>query len=270
MSAPSPGLVSRAASLVIAVLAGAVLIWMLNSSLFDIRSVSVHRASASPPPALDPRKIDGIAQSALGQNAFRVDTAALRERLRAIPGVADTVLTTSLDGRVTVTVSYEAPVANWVIGGQSYLVNSDGEVLAPRYMSDLELTVEDEGSAAARPGDRIDLDALHAAYQLQHNLPLLRVMPSRIRYAPGRLVVVDHSGRELQFGTPERLASKLVALHAVLEHAGRRGERIASIDLRPVDRPTYRTVEAPPVISTLDAGVSLGESNEGERVDDGT
>ena len=42
-----------------------------------------------------------------------------------------------------------------------------------------------------------------------------------------------------------------MALQAVLERANRRGERIASVDLRPVDRPTYRTTNAPPLISTI-------------------
>ena len=65
-------------------------------------------------------------------------------------------------------------------------------------------------------------------------------------------MIIDHSGRELHFGDTSRLDSKLVALQAVLEQASRRGERIASIDLRPVDRPTYRTANAPPLIDTIE------------------
>lgn len=267
MIMPSPGLVGRIVSLTITALAAGVLAWMLNSSVFDVRNVTVHRANASPPPVVEPNRIEGITRSVVGQNVFRVDTESLGEELRAIPGVEDAVLTASLDGRVTVTLAYEAPVANWVMGGQSYLVNAEGEILTPRYMDDLELTVEDDGSSGAQPGDWIDLDVLHAAYQLQNNLPLLRVMPSRIRHAPGRLVVIDHSGRELQFGSTERLASKLVALHAVLEYAGRRGERISSVDLRPVDRPTYRTVDAPPLISILGNGLRTSEEDEGKTLD---
>ena len=87
-----------------------------------------------------------------------------------------------IDGRVTVTISYRAPVANWVVLGQSYLVDGDGEILSARYLPDLQLTVEDRSRAAMAPGDRINLDALHAAYQLQNNLPLLRVMQSWLRY----------------------------------------------------------------------------------------
>ena len=96
------------------------------------------------------------------------------------------------------------------------------------------------------------MGALYAAHQLQSNLPLLRVIPSRIRYSVGRLIVVDHAGRELDFGDTSHLDAKLVALHAVLEQANRLGERIASVDLRPIERPTYRTVDAPALTTSLD------------------
>ncbi len=251
MNEPTMGWIVRATSLAVAGVAAGVLFWMLSSQVFDVRTVEVFRADMSPPPAIDPARIEARAQQMLGHNIFRVDPGSLRNHLRDIPGVADTVVTLSIDGRVRVTVSYEAPVANWVVEGQSYLVNSDGEILAARYQPDLELTVEDGLKQLVGIGDRISLDALHAAYQLQSNLPLLRVLPSRIRYSGSGLLVVDHSGRELQFGDTGQLAAKLVALQSVLDEAGRRGERIASIDLRPVDRPTYRTVDAPPVISTL-------------------
>ncbi len=253
MTAPTVGWIVRAMSLVVAGVAAGVLVWMLNSQVFDVRTVEVFRADTSPPPAIDPARVEAQAQQMLGHNIFRVDSESLRTHLREIPGVADAVVTSSIDGRVRVTVSYEAPVANWVVDGQSYLVNADGEILVARYQPDLELTVEDGLKRLVDVGDRISVDALHAAYQLQSNLPLLRVLPSRIRYSGGGLLVVDHSGRELQFGDTSQLAAKLVALQSVLDEAGRRGERIASIDLRPVDRPTYRTVDAPPIISTLGA-----------------
>ena len=253
MRVPSVGVVSRAASLLLSAVAAGVLVWLLNSPLFLVRDVTVHRAESSPPPVVDPARIEAVAETALAQNVFRVDTDGIEAELRAIPGVADALVAAGIDGRVTVTISYRAPVANWVVLGQSYLVDGDGEILSARYLPDLQLTVEDRSRAAMAPGDRINLDALHAAYQLQNNLPLLRVMPSQIQYSGGGLLVVDHSGLELQFGGTDRMESKLVALHAVLEQASRLGERIASVDLRPVDRPTYRTVDAPPVISTLGA-----------------
>ena len=165
--------------------------------------------------------------------------------------MADALVDVTLNGHLTVTIAYEAPVANWIIEGQSYLVDADGQILAARYRPDLDLTIEDTGTRDVEPGAHINLPALLAAYQLQANLPLLRVIPNRIQYARGSLTIIDHSGRELQFGDTNRLESKLVALQAVLEQATRRGERIASVDLRPVDRPTYRTANAPPLISTL-------------------
>ena len=56
----------------------------------------------------------------------------------------------------------------------------------------------------------------------------------------------------VQFGGIDQLEPKLVALQAVLERATRRGERIASVDLRPVDRPNLSHFNRPAaVISTI-------------------
>ena len=245
-------LVTKVVSLVIAAIAAGVLIWLLNSPVFDVRDVVVHRAESSPPPAVDPASIEAAAGPLVGQNVFRIDTAALQREIRELPGVADALVQVRIDGRATVTVAYEAPVANWIVNGQSFLVNASGEVLAEQFEPDVPLTIEDESPETLAPGDLVNVGALFAAHQLQSNLPLLRVIPSRIRYSVGRLTVIDHAGRQLDFGDTSHLDAKLVALHAVLEQANRLGERIASVDLRPIERPTYRTVDAPPLKTSIE------------------
>ena len=240
-------LFSKVLSLVTALFTAGLLIWLLNSPVFNVRDVVVHRADSSPPPAVDLATIEEAARPLVGRNAFRIDTVALQHEIRDIPGVADAVVHVRIDGRATVTVAYEAPVANWIVNGQSYLVNASGEVLAEQFEPDIPLTIEDASPEALTSGALVNVGALYAAHQLQSNLPLLRVIPSRIRYSAGRLVVVDHAGRELEFGDTSHLDAKLMALHAVLEQANRMGERIASVDLRPIERPTYRTVDAPPL-----------------------
>ncbi len=248
------GLFTKALSLVIAMISSGVLIWFLNSPVFDVRNVAVHRADSSPPPAVDPASIEAAAHPLIGANVFRIDSNALRQQIRNLPGVADATVRVGVDGRATVTVAYEAPVANWVANGQSFLVNASGEVLAEQFEPKVPLTIEDDSSAPLVPGDLVSAGVLIAAHQLQSNLPLLRVIPSRIRYSAGQLTVVDHAGRELDFGDTSQLDAKLVALHAVLEQANRLGERIASVDLRPIERPTYRTVDAPPLATGRNPG----------------
>lgn len=245
-------LFTKVLSLVIAMFSAGVLIWLLSSPVFDVRDVAVHRADSSPPPAVDPASIESAALPLVGMNVFRIDTKALQQQIRSLPGVADALVEVRVDGRASVTVAYEAPVANWVVDGQSFLVNASGEVLAEQFEPNVPLTVEDESPDGLAPGDLVNVRALIAAHQLQSNLPLLRVIPSRIHYSAGRLTVVDHAGRELDFGDTSQLDAKLVALHAVLEQANRLGERIASVDLRPIERPTYRTVDAPPLTANQD------------------
>ena len=244
-------LFSKVLSLMIAALSAGVLVWLLNSPVFDVRDVIVHRANSSPPPAVDPASIEAATHPLVGTNVFRVDTTVLRQEIQTLPGVADALVQVRIDGRATVTVAYEAPVANWIVNGQSYLVNASGEVLAEQFEPDVPLTIEDESPDGLEPGNLVNVGALFAAHQLQSNLPLLRVIPSRIRYSVGKLTVIDHAGRELDFGDMSHLDAKLVALHAVLEQANRLGERIASVDLRPIERPTYRTVDAPAVTTSL-------------------
>ena len=244
-------LFSKVLSLMIAALSAGVLVWLLNSPVFDVRDVIVHRANSSPPPAVDPASIEAATYPLVGTNVFRVDTTVLRQEIQTLPGVADALVQVRIDGRATVTVAYEAPVANWIVNGQSYLVNASGEVLAEQFEPDVPLTIEDESPDGLAPGNLVNVGALFAAHQLQSNLPLLRVIPSRIRYSVGKLTVIDHAGRELDFGDMSHLDAKLVALHAVLEQANRLGERIASVDLRPIERPTYRTVDAPAVTTSL-------------------
>ena len=113
MNPTRDGLIARTFSLVIAALCAGVLWWMLNASFFDIRNTSVHRAESSPPPAVDRAVIQNVAESYVGQNAFRINTAQARENMRQLPGVSDVLVRTGIDGRLTVTVAYEAPVANW-------------------------------------------------------------------------------------------------------------------------------------------------------------
>lgn len=247
MTETRASLFTKVMSLLVAAFTAGLLIWLLNSPVFNVRDFVVHRADSSPPPAVDPAAIEAAAHPLVGRNVFRIDTVALQQEIRNLPGVSDALVHVTIDGRATVTVAYEAPVANWIVKGQSYLVNASGEVLAEQFEPDIPLTIEDASPESLASGALVNVGALYAAHQLQSNLPLLRVIPSRIRYSAGRLIVVDHAGRELDFGDTSHLDAKLMALHAVLEQANRLGERIASVDLRPIERPTYRTVDAPPL-----------------------
>lgn len=251
MSPIRDGLIARTFSLVIAALSAGVLGWMLNSPVFDIRNISVHRAESSPPPAVNPTVVKSFAESFEGRNAFRINTAHLRDQLLQLPGVADVLVRAGIDGRLTITVSYEAPVANWRVGDQSYLVNAEGEVLAANYLKELPLTIWDNSRTVLSPGDLVNVDALFAAHQLKSNLLHLRLEAKKILHHVGGLSITDHAGRVIEFGNTKHLEGKLVALHAVLEQAKQQGERITSVDLRPIDRPTYRTADSGSKITSI-------------------
>ena len=328
MNPTRDGQITRTFSLVIAAICAGILGWMLNADFFDIRNSSVHRAESSPPPAVDKAVIKNVAESYIGRNAFRINTERTREKLRQLPGVSDVLVRTGIDGRLTVTVAYEAPVANWKVGNKSYLVNAEGEVLAQKHLSNLALTVWDESpstrvianpkeihdksdivtvarqladllnldvetvaekledpssryteiargvpdkrateireaisestkllgvrlESGLSPGDLVNLDALLAAHQLKNNLVHLRLGVKKILHHVGGLSIIDHADRVIEFGDTNHLQGKLIALHAVLEDAKKQRERITSVDLRPIDRPTYRTSNSGPPITSI-------------------
>ena len=95
------------------------------------------------------------------------------------------------------------------------------------------------------------MDALLAAHQLKNNLVHLRLGVKKILHHIGGLSIIDHADRVIEFGDTKHLEGKLIALHSVLEDAKKQRERITSVDLRPIDRPTYRTSESGPSITSI-------------------
>lgn len=214
---------------------------MLSFPQFRVRKIQVERDYGSPPPLVDEGSLARRLAWVRGSNVFSLNTARLAGEINAEPSIQAAVVETRIDGTVIVRVTHRAPVANWEIGGRSYLVGPNGGLLAEGRDGSLGLTVIDTEHAAAKPGDRVNVDALEAAYKLSANLPILGVTPSRIAYSGmAGLVVTDSLNREITFGPPDFLRAKLVALQAVLDEAARKGERINRVDLRPVDRPTYQ------------------------------
>lgn len=123
----SRGFSPRRAVAALAMLAAAGLVWgAVASTQFGARQVEVAGATLTG---------EAVIRSALGlpdppPNVFVVATDALRERLLALPAVADAEVRVGLPGTIAVEVVERAPVLAWRRGDALLLVDRDGRVLA--------------------------------------------------------------------------------------------------------------------------------------------
>jgi len=189
----SAGFSPRRAVAALILLATAGAIWgVVASPVFGVRSVTVEGAAltgdAAVRAALD---LDGAPT-----NAFTLATDRLRDRLLALPAVADAVVSVGLPGTVRVSVTEREPVLAWRRGGALYLVDREGRILGDAHAGS-------EAAAAAAAGlpvvaDRRDLGPILAvgasvdALDLDIATRLLSLGPADLgSSAPGLLVGVD-------------------------------------------------------------------------------
>ena len=123
----SRGFSPRRALAALAMLVTAGLVWgAVASPVFGIKSVEVEGARLTGEDAV----LAALALPAVGPNAFTVATDVLRERLLALPAVADAAVRVGLPGTLRVRIEERVPVLAWQRGGTTYLVDADGRVLA--------------------------------------------------------------------------------------------------------------------------------------------
>jgi len=123
----SRGFSPRRALAALAMLVTAGLVWgAVASPVFGIKSVEVEGARLTGEDAV----LAALALPAVGPNAFTVATDVLRERLLALPAVADAAVRVGLPGTLRVRIEERVPILAWQRGGTTYLVDADGRVLA--------------------------------------------------------------------------------------------------------------------------------------------
>lgn len=123
----SAGFSPRRALAALVLLATAGAIWgVVASPVFGVRTVAVEGADLTG---------DDAVRAALDlrgttPNAFTLATDRLRERLLALPAVADAEVAVGLPGMLRVRVTEREPVLAWRLGDALFLVDRDGRIIA--------------------------------------------------------------------------------------------------------------------------------------------
>lgn len=113
-----------------------------------------------------------------GANLFRLRTAPIEARLRALPGVADAHVTVSLPDTLVVEIQEREAILDWAVGDVRFLVDRTGVLfaLAPADGSAAAglpaITDSRATSAALAVGSRLDPVDLDAATRLGSLVPL--------------------------------------------------------------------------------------------------
>tara|TARA_B100001123_G_C15341978_1_gene1035360 strand:+ start:5800 stop:6534 length:735 start_codon:yes stop_codon:yes gene_type:complete len=228
-------------SLAIALGSLTLIAWFLLSSRFQVHNIQLIRDYASPPPLVDEQVIAENAIIFAGLNVFSLNTNDVAGSLHKDPSIQNVSVETTLDGRLVIRIIHRRPVANWITGSRSLLVDETGLVLAEGSDPRLELSIHTLNEPIAKPGSMVSTKVLEVGALLQRELPLMGIPIDKLSYsATSGLTATTHSAVELLIGPPEKLARKLRSLQVVMDETSRRGEKLRKIDLRPLDRPTYQ------------------------------
>lgn len=221
----------RAVFLAVALaLAAAGLLWLRDSSLVEVRHVTVTGAQGRTGPLI----ASALRGSARGMTTLHVREHDLRSAVRAYPTVKDVRVKRrplhTLDLRV---VLHEA-VAAVRVDGRRVPVASDGTLLRGEPVPG-ELPTLSAGSAPGRRRltDRVALDSVALMGAAP---PLLRPLVEDVRRDGAGLHVQMRSGPRLDFGRPTALRAKWTAAARVL--ADPRAAGAEYVDLRVPARPS--------------------------------
>ncbi len=217
----------------------AVLVWLLTAPQFRIRQIDAAIiAGGSGSVSISAAPITR-AFSEQG-NIFLISSRTLSDRLRAEPEISWARVEPRIDGSAEVVVQPVRAVANWFVGGSHFLIDRHAQVIAPGMDPALELVFSSPGSAQAPR--QLDPAVLLTGFRLDQVLTQLGMELAYIQHVPEEGMIAQTSGgARIYLGPPREIDQKLIALGAVARAAAEGRQQLALVDLRPVERPTYRT-----------------------------
>ena len=234
---PRPPLRATAAFLCVLGVLGAMWLWLRDSSLVAVRSVTV--TGVSGPDAGQVRA--ALADAARDMTTLHVKTGVLRTAVDPYPTVLDVSTHADFPHGLRIAVHERNPIGAVVAGTQRVPVAADGTLMRTTSSADLP-----EISAKALPGGShaSDPDVRHAVAVLSAAPPALRARVRRVYVGERGWTLPLRNGPVLYLGGSERLAAKWAAVVAVLADPTSTGATY--LDVRLPERPAAGGLEPLP------------------------
>lgn len=201
------------------------------SAFFDLEAVSVTGNAAVPSGDILER-----ADVRPGMNAFRVNAAAIRKRLREEPRIRDVSVTMTFPSRLRLAIVERTAAAALAVGDEYFDVSADGVALAAD---------TDAGSLPVLVADRLDPAAVAVGHMLESpdarlGSSLAGSLPAAIRERvfgvhvdrAGEATLVLRGGVSVRLGGSAGIAERLEMVPDVLDAIATQGLVVESVDLR--------------------------------------
>jgi cell division protein FtsQ len=217
------------ATVAVAVVAGALGMWLRSSSLVRVKNVTVTGIDGRQ--AADIR--DALTVAALDMTTLAVDEDELRAAVAAYPVVRNLRASIDFPHRLRIAVNaYDAVAALQPERGSLTAVAADGTLLRGTSARDLPLV----GVRTVPGGRRVSDGAALRAVRLLGAAPApIRRRVVRVFRGTRGLAATVHEGPKLYFGGDQRLRAKWSAAAQVLAHESSRGA--SYVDVRIPERP---------------------------------
>jgi len=205
----------------------------------------------------DVRDEDVLAASGIdrGDQLLELDVQDARRRIMALPRVASARVVREWPDEVRISITEERPVASLVTADDVVLVSSTGRVLEQLTEPDPSLpqmSVEGPAPVGSELSDRLGPSL---AVFVRMSEDLVPELSTASLTADGTMTFELPDGAVVEFGPPEDVASKLVALQSVLSQVVR--DCMATLDVREPSRPSVsRGPGCPGVSPETSAGSS--------------
>ena len=222
-----------------------------SSERFAVRSIQLDGTVL-----LSRADVESVAAVA-GSNIFWVDREQLAARLRSLPLVQRVSIETALPDTVQIRIVERQPVAFWISGDRSYLVDREGVILKavdaesqqaracagqpcdPR-LAPLPTVAQADGPPLA-PGDRVESRALGTAARLATLLPAVGIEPLAFEWGRDTgLEVPTRDGWRARFDDAGDLDRQVRTLQVIRDQLARTQTPAQLIDVRFGDRPYYQ------------------------------
>ena len=234
---PHPPVRATAAFLCVLGVLGAMWLWLRDSSLVAVRSVTV--TGVSGPDAGQVR--EALADAARDMTTLHVKQRELRTAVDPYPTVLDVSTDADFPHGLRIAVHERNPIGAVVAGTQRVPVAADGTLMRTTSSADLpEISAKalPGGSHASDPGVR------HAVAVLSAAPPALRARVRRVYVGERGWTLPLRNGPVLYLGGSERLAAKWAAIVAVLADPTSTGATY--LDVRLPERPAAGGLEPIP------------------------